>query len=42
MLTFVDVMFTSIVHEHKQERKFLNWNNYSRKPFMETAHHFHL
>ena len=24
MLSFVDVMFTSIVHEHKQERKFLN------------------
>ena len=23
MLTFVDVKFTSIVHEHQQERKFL-------------------
>ena len=35
MHTFVDVKFTSIVHEHKQERKFLGiiiHENLSRKP----------
>ena len=35
MLTFVDVKFTSIVHEHQQERKFLGkiiYENLSWKP----------